>query len=175
MAVANVQRLANKHTISGGGQQCHKVTDVIWVNQQWTMVLILLMTKTCLSPQWPLPPPHPPAGCCQRSQCEDAAISWLLVSAVALALMEEEMKERRDGETGRLVSSPPAEEMLIELRCGNVKAGSYGLGRTPTASLARCQQRGLWEITRDQSWGLMPSSSRTFSSRNRVVGWGREK
>lgn len=97
------------------------------------MVLILLMTKTCLSPQWPLLP----VGCCQSSQCEDAAISWLLVSAVVLALMEEEMKGRRDGET--LVSSPPpAEEVLIEQRCGNVKAGSYGFGRAPTASLARC-------------------------------------
>lgn len=49
--MANVHSLAHKHMVSSGREQWHKIThaDVIWVNQQWTKVLILLMTKICLS------------------------------------------------------------------------------------------------------------------------------
>lgn len=53
--VANVHGLA--YNISSGRttmQQGHTATTVIWVNQQWTKVLILLMTKTCLSLMWHL-------------------------------------------------------------------------------------------------------------------------
>lgn len=79
------------------------------------------MTKTCLSVSSVA---FTTARFCQRSQSEDALISRLLVSAAALALMKREMKGRREGETECLVSSPPAEEILLEQGCGNAKASS---------------------------------------------------
>ena len=96
-----------------------------------------------LSLLWPLPR----LGSAKHSL--DTLISRLLVSGAALALMKEEMKGRREGETECLVSSPPAEEILFEQGCGNAKASSKGLSGAPKASLAGCKQRGLWEITRD--------------------------
>jgi len=63
--------------------------------------------------------------------------------------MKSGMKGRRGGGMKCLVSSPPAEEMLLEQGCGNAKASSSGLSGAPEASLAGCKQRGLWEITRD--------------------------
>lgn len=47
-----------------------------------------------------------------------------LVSADVLAPMKTEMKGRRGRETESLVSSPPAEEILLEQGCGNAKASS---------------------------------------------------
>lgn len=142
-------------------------TDVIWViQQQQTKVLILLMTKTCLCSLWPLPRLVPARGHNVRTHSSVGC----QFSETVLALMKGEMKGRREGETGCLVSSLPAEEILLEQGCGNAKASSEGLSGAPKASLAGCKQRGLWEITRDQSGRLMPSSSGTFSSRNRDVG-----
>lgn len=51
MTVANVHSLADQHMVNveeNNGTRSHHA-DVIWVNLQWTEVLILLMTKICLS------------------------------------------------------------------------------------------------------------------------------
>lgn len=132
------------------------------------MVLILLMTKTCLS-----------LGVCQRSHSEDALISGPLVFCCSSGFRWKG-RWKGGGTEERSVALPrlPAEETLLEQGCGNAKASSQGLSGAPKASLAGCKQRGLWEITRDYSGRLMPWSSGTFSSRNSAVGQpqrGRER
>lgn len=70
----------------------------------------------------------------QKSQSEDTLVSRLIVSAAVLALMEREMKGRRDGETECPVSSLSAEEILLSRVVGTPKPaarGSAGRQRPP--------------------------------------------
>lgn len=99
------------------------------------------MSKTCLSPQWPFTPGRIlPKGHNVRTQW---SVGCLFLLLLWFWWRKKKMKERRDGETEHLVSSPPVEEILIWTEVWERQSRQLGARQDADRLLGRMQAKGI--------------------------------